>query len=609
MANYRAVVTGNWSAGATWGGGAAPPDGEGHNIYSNGFTVTIDQNVNVNLISNAAITASFVGGGTSAAVAGTFNLNDGFTVTSTSITGGANAAPTILYSGTTSASIISGTITAGTIGGQHAIRNSGSGTLNITGNCNGLGSSGNAGHAVYLSSAGTINITGNLTGGSGSSGTDSLGGTAVVNKGVGTINVVSGNVTGTVNPNHGLANISTGVVNIQNGNVTSTGAGNGVFQNAAGTLLVNGNVTASASAIGINASAGTVTVVGNCTATNGFNAISNNGTVKASGSFIYSSNGTLPISAPRILLDTTPTLAYTRYALNGIGSYVDMFTADNTIFGSPAATDVRSGVVYANGNYTGRLTVPARGSVALNVDYGPSMPFTATRSGTTATATLSYSYPFVAGDQITVTGAFNSEWNGTYTIASIVSGTSVTFTVPATHSATAGTGANMQTTGTAVLDPAAVASAVWGAATRTLTAGAGISASDVWDYATRSLTTSSAPSVVQIRQEMDANSTKLANLDATVSSRLAPSGTLATVTTLTNAPTVPTAAAIATQVRTELTTELNRLDTNVASRAASGTLASDVTAIKAKTDAINVDRINNTATTAIVGNLLAQANS
>jgi hypothetical protein len=83
----------------------------------------------------------------------------------------------------------------------------------------------------------------------------------------------------------------------------------------------------------------------------------------------------------------------------------------------------------------------------------------------------------------------------------------------------------------------------------------------------------------------------------------------ATTTTLTNAPTVPTAAAIATQVRTELTTELNRLDTNVASRAATGTLASDVTAIKAKTDAINVDRINNTATLSQVGNLLAQANS
>jgi hypothetical protein len=123
------------------------------------------------------------------------------------------------------------------------------------------------------------------------------------------------------------------------------------------------------------------------------------------------------------------------------------------------------------------------------------------------------------------------------------------------------------TTGTAALTPASV----WGHASRTITEG-GITAADVWSAANRTITGG-------------------------------------TVTTLTNAPTVPTAAAIATQVRTELTTELNRLDTNVGSRAASGTLASDVTAIKAKTDAVNVDRINNTATTAIVGNLLAQANS
>jgi hypothetical protein len=78
-----------------------------------------------------------------------------------------------------------------------------------------------------------------------------------------------------------------------------------------------------------------------------------------------------------------------------------------------------------------------------------------------------------------------------------------------------------------------------------------------------------APTVAQIRTEMDANSTKLANLDATVSSRLAPSGTLAVVTTLTNAPTVPTAAAIATQVRNELATELARVDAAVSTRLAS----------------------------------------
>jgi antitoxin (DNA-binding transcriptional repressor) of toxin-antitoxin stability system len=76
-------------------------------------------------------------------------------------------------------------------------------------------------------------------------------------------------------------------------------------------------------------------------------------------------------------------------------------------------------------------------------------------------------------------------------------------------------------------------------------------------------------------------------IDATVSSRLAPSGTLATVTTLTNAPTVPTAAAIATQVRSELSVELGRVDAAVSSRATAANIpAADITAIKSKTDAL-----------------------
>lgn len=285
-------------------------------------------------------------------------------------------------------------------------------------------------------------------------------------------------------------------------------------------------------------------------------------------------------------MNTTPTASYIQHALDGINanSFVRYYTADNAL-GQANPTDVRSGVSYASGNLTGRLTVPARGSVALSVNYGPSMPFTATRSGTTATATLAYSYPLVVGDQITVTGASNSEWNSTYTIASVVSGTSVTFTVPATHSATAGTGATMQTTGTAVLDPAAVASAVWGAASRTITGGlvdtattltnapASVTPSDIWSHATRTITGG-------------------------------------TVDTLTNAPSVPSASAIASQVRSELSVELSRIDAATSTRATPANIpTSDITAIKGKTDLLNTTRLAQTATTEIVGNLLAQANS
>jgi len=70
-----------------------------------------------------------------------------------------------------------------------------------------------------------------------------------------------------------------------------------------------------------------------------------------------------------------------------------------------------------------------------------------------------------------------------------------------------------------------------------------------------------APTVAQIRTELDSNSTKLANLDATVSSRLASS------------------------------------------------VSTNITAIKAKTDLLNTDRLAQCATTSIVGSLIAQSNS
>jgi hypothetical protein len=133
--------------------------------------------------------------------------------------------------------------------------------------------------------------------------------------------------------------------------------------------------------------------------------------------------------------------------------------------------------------------------------------------------------------------------------------------------------------------------------------------------------------------------TELGRLDASVSSRLAPNGTLAVVTTLTNAPTVPSAAAIAdevrlelatelaridapisgagnapsasavaTAVRSELATELSRVDAAVSSRATAANIpASDITAIKAKTDLLETTRLAQCSTVATTGAQLAAA--
>jgi hypothetical protein len=591
MANYRAIATGNWSNGATWAGGAVPPDAAGHNIYSNGFTVTIDQNVNVALITNAAITASFVGGGTSAVSGGSYSVSGAFNVSTTNLS--CSVSPCLNVTtplGTTTT--FTGTINAPNVTGNNVLF-SGTGMFQInTGNIYG----GNSTQIpITNSSSGILEInTATIIGGS--SGASNA--HAIVNSSSGFVTcntcTISGNIQG-----NGINNTGNGTITINSASTINGTSGNGVGINnsVTGVLNINNSAVTSASTVAVN-NLGTITCI-KCTFTANSTtaAITSTGTTRLSGNFVSAANGRQPINSAVWFLNSAPTTSYIQHALDGINSnsFVRFFTADTSL-GQANPTDVRSGVSYASGNLAGRLTVPARGSVAHNVNYGPSMPFTATRSGTTATAALTYSYPLVVGDTITVTGASNTEWNNSYTIASVVSDTSVTFTVPATHSASAGTGALMQTTGTAVLDPAAVASAVWGAAARTITGG-------LVDTATTLTNAPTVPSVVQIRQEMDSNSTKLANLDTTVSSRLAPSGTLATVTDLTNAPSVPSAAQIASQVRTELAAELARVDAAISTRATQ----TNIDAIKAKTDLLNTDRLAQVSTVSTTGAQLAAA--
>ena len=119
-----------------------------------------------------------------------------------------------------------------------------------------------------------------------------------------------------------------------------------------------------------------------------------------------------------------------------------------------------------------------------------------------------------------------------------------------------------------------------------------------------SIPTTAAPSASAVagavRTELG---TELGRIDSAISSRLASASYTAPTTP-------PTAAQNASAVRTELSTELGRVDAAVSTRATPANVpTSDITAIKTRLDSINVDRVNNTATTNIVGTLLAQANS
>ena len=522
MALITSAQSGNFNATSTWTGGVIPGVGDTARAAT-GHTITITANVTCDALTNTA-TGN-----------GRFVINDGVTLQ-------ANISPVVISGGNSqnfvefnSASPAQCYVVGDVIGfpqnsAFHSIANNSSGTLNVTGNVTGASMQSSGSAAIANLAGGIVNVTGNVTG------TASC---AIRNPAVGTI-IVTGNV--------------------QAGTGTS---GHGIFNNSSGMIQVVGNFTASAALAAINAA---------------------NATVRASGSFIHAANGRAPVSAAGILLWSTPSNSMTRYALDGLGGFVDMFTADNSL-GQANPSDVRSGVSYASGNLIGKLTVPVRGTISYGVTYGPAMPFSAARSGTTATATLAYSYPYQVGDTFTVTGAFYSQWNGDYTVASVVSGTSITFSVPNTLPTSTGAGAVLQTKGTAVLDGASVASAVWSAATRTITGGlvdtattltnapASVTPSDIWSHATRTITGG-------------------------------------TVDTLTNAPSVPSASAIASQVRSELSVELSRIDAATSTRATPANIpTSDITAIKAKTDALNTTRLAQVSTTEILGNLLAQANS
>jgi hypothetical protein len=333
MALITSAASGNFSAGATWTGGVVPGVGDEARA-STGHTITIDVDTTCDLISNAGT--------------GTFTLNDGVTLTA-NIQKGNTATPSVQLTGSNSASVV-GNVTgpaAGPATTHFVITSTTSGSLSITGNITG-GTAGSSGPQGVSNGSGTLNITGNVSAGTGgnSSGVFAHG----ITNGTGTVNV-TGNVTGG----------------------TSGQTGNrGIDSTSAGTISVVGTITAgtqtNAHAIRSTSTTSTVIIVGDIIASNTISAVQagNSGTHQFSGSFIFSQNGTVPVDCLRYRLNTTPTAAKTRYALNGTGTYVDMFTADNNLT-QAAPADVRSGTVYADGNLTGTLAVPAAASVAFGV--------------------------------------------------------------------------------------------------------------------------------------------------------------------------------------------------------------------------------------------------
>lgn len=321
MALILSAATGNFNAGATWVGGIVPGSADEARA-STTHVITITANVTCTELSNAGT--------------GTYVLNNGVTltanVTNKSTTTSINCL-TFSAASPATASIV-GTCTGGSVASANAVVNTGTGALSVTGAA--VGGSFSSAAGLSQASSGSVTLTGNSTGSTG-------GGAGNASTGTGTFTI--------------------------NGNVLAA-ANNGAFNNGAGSLTITGNITAAAAAGVSNISTGTLTISGGTlTASTVANAvISTNASsiVRASGSFIHASNGFVPINTPKFILLSTPTLAKTRYALNGSTTYVDMFTADNSLE-QAAITDVRFGTVYASGALTGVAYIPAAASVAFGV--------------------------------------------------------------------------------------------------------------------------------------------------------------------------------------------------------------------------------------------------
>jgi hypothetical protein len=344
MANRTAIASGNWSNPAIWNGGLGLPTAS-DDVYANGQTVTIDQNVTIISLRSTGVGAS----------AGTFILNNGITVTA-NIFGGAATNPTTQISQSNSAIII-GNIT----GGQtRALIMSDASNITITGSVS--PATGASFHGIQHSSTGNLIISGNLS--------NNVIAQAFVINHLGTGNIiitgsllntntataahtisstgnssiyVMGSVTGSRNvASFGINKTNLGTVSIQGTCIAQTGSA--VAMSSAGILIISGTISSSITSPGIQSSS--------TTATNLFT-----GPFYNTGSFnaVYAYRMQMLSTSSQWTFDTETA-----------GVTKTLYTS-NLLPGVPQQNNVRKGTTY-NFGLTGSLAMPDPTTVQLGVE-------------------------------------------------------------------------------------------------------------------------------------------------------------------------------------------------------------------------------------------------
>jgi hypothetical protein len=343
MALKYPLANGNWSTAANWNGGTVPVVGD--DVRANGFTVTIDVDINVLQISTNALAPASAGGSfvVSTNRILTCDVNAGTTITLTStvgntvnIIGNIYGAPSGVggntISFTNSGSILNVT---GIVYG--AANNSGSalvtsGTLNFVGNVFG-GSVGASSNGITISSGGNLVFTGNITAG---------GGTTAAISFAGNFSTINGNIYAGISTARGLA------INAGANTINADCYGSNTAASSSSALSVTGGISTT-----VNGTiyAGTISTSLGLTSTSTNVVVSN----------VQFTNGVIPISGFVKFKNTAPTITVTK-ANNTTQQLVDPSTTD-----IPVVSNVRNGITYASGSLTGTLNVPPASSVAVGV--------------------------------------------------------------------------------------------------------------------------------------------------------------------------------------------------------------------------------------------------
>lgn len=309
MADKWPLANGNWSNAANWNGGTKPVAGD--DVYADGKTVTIDENVSIASVRTTARTGGTAGGGLQ--ISGTFNVTANIICGTTS--------PIVCNSGCNS--IITGTITPSSslsvTTGAIRFNNGSIATVNSP-----SFSSGASGSPSIHIKEGNVNVS--LVG-----------------------NVLAGGVWFRNDSSYQTANTYLTVT----GNVATDGIKSKDWRTAFTQFFtINGNIDGGGIASSESASY----------------------TVVLNGNMSTDSNGLLPFSyanqSPiKVFISPTNTLQHT-YRVNnaGVPGVARSLYTGGVNLNQPATSDVRKDIVYgASNEFTGTLAVADPAYVSLGV--------------------------------------------------------------------------------------------------------------------------------------------------------------------------------------------------------------------------------------------------